>query len=235
MPRPLIFIAIGIALIPFFGLLLEQLESGYISQLIEVILPASHRVGLVAFVASLAIQVLVAASGILPASLLAVAAGAIYGVEVGFLLAALCTLAGAMLSFWLSRSLFRPAVAKLLPEYPVLHAIEELVTQDGWKLVCLLRLSPLMPFAATSFALGFSSVKRGPYLIGTLFSLPSLLGYVMIGQFVGAMSVDWRDGPNEIRLALLGVGGIASVVAISRVGNIVRQASSLAMVKRRSR
>jgi uncharacterized membrane protein YdjX (TVP38/TMEM64 family) len=234
MPRPLIFIAIGIALMPFFGLLLEHLESEYISQLIEAILPTSHGVGLATFVASLVIQVLIAASGIMPASLLAVAAGAIYGVEVGFLLAALCTLAGAMLSLWLSRSLFRPAVARLLPEYPVLHNIEELVSQDGWKLVCLLRLSPLMPFAATSFALGFSSVKRGPYLIGTLFSLPSLFGYVMIGQSVGAMSVNWHDGLNEMRLALLGVGGIASILAMSRVGNMVWRASSLAKVKRRS-
>ena len=235
MPRSLIFIAIVIVLTPFSGLLLAQLESGYFTHLTDTILLTPHGVGPAAFAALLAIQVLVAASGILPASLVAVAAGAIYGVEKGFLLAALCTLAGAMLSFWLSRSTFRPVVARLLSEHPVLHNFEELVTENGWKLVCLLRLSPIMPFAAMSFALGLSSVKRGPYLIGTLFSLPSLLGYVMIGQSVGAMSVNWHDGLNEMRLALLGVGGIASVLAMSRVGNMVRRASSLAKVKRTSR
>jgi uncharacterized membrane protein YdjX (TVP38/TMEM64 family) len=212
--------------------LLAYLGSGYFTHLVDTILLTPHGVGPAAFAALLAIQVLVAASGILPASLVAVAAGAIYGVEMGFLLAALCTLAGAMLSFWLSRSIFRPVVAGLLSEYPVLCNFEELVTQDGWKLVCLLRLSPIMPFAAMSFALGLSSVKRKAYLIGTLFALPSLLGYVAIGDSVGAMSVNWRDGPHSMRLVLLGVGGIASVVAIYHVGNIIRRASSSVIVER---
>ena len=228
MRRYLIFIAIGIVLMTFSGSLLARLESGYFTHLIDTILLTPHRVRPAAFVALLAIQLLVAASGILPASLPAVAAGAIYGVEVGFPLAAVSTLAGAMLSFWLSRSLFRPVVARLLHERSRLRDIEELVTQDGWKLVFLLRLSPFMPFAATSFALGFSSVNRGPYVIGTLFSLPSLLGYVVIGRTVGAMSHHWYDEPNVMRLAFLGVGGIASVLAMCRVLNMVRRASSLA-------
>src|ERR1700726_705059 len=52
------------------------------------------------------LQVLVSVSGILPASLLGVAAGAMYGLVPGFLLAAVSPLAGAVLSFLLSRSLF---------------------------------------------------------------------------------------------------------------------------------
>jgi uncharacterized membrane protein YdjX (TVP38/TMEM64 family) len=58
------------------------------------------------------VQVLVAVSGVLPASLLGVAAGAIYGVVPGFLLAAASTLAGALFSFFLSRSLFRASVER---------------------------------------------------------------------------------------------------------------------------
>ena len=54
------------------------------------------------------VQLLVAVSGILPASLLGVAAGVIYGLVPGFLLAAASTWTGALLSFFLSDSCFEP-------------------------------------------------------------------------------------------------------------------------------
>ena len=94
------------------------------------------------------VQVLVAVSGILPASLLGVAAGAIYGLVPGFLLAAVSTLAGALLSFFLSRSLFRSTVERLAAHRSRLRDLDARIARDGWKLVCLLRVSPVMPFSA---------------------------------------------------------------------------------------
>jgi uncharacterized membrane protein YdjX (TVP38/TMEM64 family) len=127
------------------------------------------------------IQILVAVSGILPASLLGVAAGSIYGLVSGFLLAAASTLAGALLSFFFGRYLFRAAVERLAARRPRLRNLDARIAQDGWKLVCLLRVSPIMPFSATSLALGLSAVSLRDYAIGTLASLPALFGYVFIG------------------------------------------------------
>lgn len=53
----------------------------------------------------------------------------------GFLLAATSTLAGALLSFCLSRSLFRPAVETLVARRPRLRNLDALIARDGWKLV----------------------------------------------------------------------------------------------------
>jgi uncharacterized membrane protein YdjX (TVP38/TMEM64 family) len=166
------------------------------------------------------LQVLVAVSGILPASLLGVAAGAIYGLLPGFFLAAASTLTGAVLSFFLSRSLFRGTVERLAARRPRLRNLDAQIAQDGWKLVCLLRVSPIMPFSATSLALGLSAVGLRAYAIGTLASLPALCGYVSIGKLADTGLSAWSTGASPIRWALLGVGGLATLIFIVRLGQI---------------
>jgi len=165
-------------------------------------------------------QILVAVSGILPASLLGVAAGAIYGLVPGFLLAAASTLAGAVLSFLLSRSLFRAIVERSAACRPRLRKLDARIARDGWKLVCLLRVSPIMPFSATSFALGLSAVALRDYAIGTLASLPALCGYVFIGTLTDISLSAWATGASPIRWALLGGGGLATLILIVRLGQI---------------
>jgi uncharacterized membrane protein YdjX (TVP38/TMEM64 family) len=166
------------------------------------------------------VQVLVAVSGILPASLLGVAAGAIYGLVPGFLLAAASTLAGALLSFFLSRSLFRATVERLAARRPRLRNLDARIAREGWKLVCLLRVSPIMPFSATSFALGLSAVGLNDYAVGTLASLPSLCGYVFIGTLADTSLSAWATGASTVRLMVLGIGGLATLVLVVRLGQI---------------
>lgn len=119
------------------------------------------RVGRVLFSA---VQVLVAVSGILPASMLGVAAGVLYGLPAGFAVSGASTLAGAVLAFALSRSVLRPAVARFLAGRPRLRELDGMVARDGWRMACLLRVSPVMPFAAASYALGLSSIGLRDYM-----------------------------------------------------------------------
>jgi uncharacterized membrane protein YdjX (TVP38/TMEM64 family) len=138
----------------------------------------------------------------------------------GFLLAAAGTLAGALLSFFLSRSLFRAGVERLAARRPGLRNLDTRIARDGWKLVCLLRVSPIMPFSATSLALGLSAVGLRDYAIGTLASLPALCGYVFIGTLADTSLSAWATGANTVRLALLGIGGLATLVLVLRLGQI---------------
>jgi uncharacterized membrane protein YdjX (TVP38/TMEM64 family) len=189
---------------------------GAAEQLMDVVRALGVR-GAVVFAI---VQVLVAMSGILPASLLGVAAGAIYGLVPGFLLAAVSTLAGALLSFFLSRSLFRATVERLAVRWPRLRNLDARIARDGWKLVCLLRVSPIMPFSATSLALGLSAVALRDYAMGTLASLPALGGYVFIGTLANTSLSAWTTGASTIRLALLGIGGLATLVLVLHFGQI---------------
>ena len=169
------------------------------------------------------LQVFIAVSGLLPASLLGVAAGAIYGLVLGFLLAAISTMAGAVLAFLLSRSLFRPTVKRLIATRPRLRNFDALIAQDGWRLVCLLRISPVMPFSVTSYMLGLSSIDMRGYTTGTLASLPALCGYVFIGTLADASLSAWMTGAGPLRWILLGIGGVATLILTVRLGQIVRR------------
>jgi uncharacterized membrane protein YdjX (TVP38/TMEM64 family) len=169
------------------------------------------------------LQVFIAVSGLLPASLLAIAAGAIYGLVPGFLLAVVSTMTGAALAFFLSRSLFRPTVERLMATRPRLRNFDTLIAQDGWRLVCLLRISPVMPFSVTSYMLGLSSIDLRGYTMGTLASLPALCGYVFIGTLADKSLSAWMTGADPLRWILLGIGGVATLILTVRLGQIVRR------------
>jgi uncharacterized membrane protein YdjX (TVP38/TMEM64 family) len=169
------------------------------------------------------LQMLVAVSGILPASLLGMAVGAIYGLQPGFFVAAGSTLAGATLSFFLSRSLFRATLERLAARRPRLRNLDALIARDGWKLACLLRVSPIMPFSATSLALGLSPIGLRDYAIGTLASLPALCGYVFIGTLADTGLSAWTAGAEPLRWWMLGIGDCATLALIVRLGWIFKK------------
>jgi len=176
------------------------------------------------------VQLLVAVSGILPASLLGVAAGVIYGLVPGFALAAVSTWAGALLSFFLSRSLFRATIERLAVRRPRLRDLDARIAQDGWKLVCLLRISPVMPFSATSLVLGLSAVGLRDYAIGTLASLPALFGYVFIGTLADTSLSAWATGASSVRLILLAIGGLATLILVLRLGQVAMKLGLISRV-----
>jgi uncharacterized membrane protein YdjX (TVP38/TMEM64 family) len=171
----------------------------------------------------LLVQVMVTISGFLPASLVAVSAGAAYGVALGFASASISTLTGAAVAFLLSRSLLRPFIERKILGRPRLSGLDGQIKSQGWRLVCLLRLSPVMPFAATSYALGLSSIALGEYLIGTLASLPPLLAYVLTGAFVKTGVSAWSHGEHSIRLVLVGTGTLAMVVLAIQAARMLRR------------
>ncbi len=171
------------------------------------------------------VQVLVAVCGILPASVGAFACGLAYGVEAGFLLSASGTLAGAMLAFGLSRSLFRPLIVRLLARNPRAARLEAGVARDGWRLVALLRCSPVMPFAVTSYAFGLTSISPRAYLTGTLAALPALLGYVVLGDLAGTSIVSLTSRQaHAVHMALLVLAIAATILLTWRIGRIIQRA-----------
>jgi uncharacterized membrane protein YdjX (TVP38/TMEM64 family) len=187
-----------------------------------------NHLGTVGWIAFAAIQVLVALSGVLPASLVGIAAGAVYSVPLGFALAAVSTMAGALLAFAISRSLFRDWIEQAMRARPRLRNLDLLIGRESWRFVCLLRISPVMPFAATSYTLGLSSVSLGAYMLGTLASLPALLGYVCLGRLAQAGLAAGASGASPLRWALLGVGVLATVLLTLRLGRILARAGLLA-------
>ncbi|MBV8132074.1 MAG: TVP38/TMEM64 family protein [Alphaproteobacteria bacterium] len=213
-------VAVGLVGLIVLGLVAAWISPERVVDVGENLMHAVRGLGARGAVVFATLQILVAVSGVLPASLLGVAAGAIYGLVPGFSLAAASTLAGALFSFFLSRSLFRATVERLAARRPRLRNLDTRIARDGWKLVCLLRVSPIMPFSATSLALGLSAVGLRDYAVGTLASLPALCGYVFIGTLADTSLSAWATGASPVRLVLLGIGVLATVVLVLRLGHI---------------
>ena len=213
-------VAAGLVGLIVFGMVAAWISPERVISAAERLMQIVRGLGVRGAVVFAIVQVLVAVSGILPASLLGVGAGAIYGLVPGFLLAAVSTLAGALLSFFLSRSLLRATVERLAARRPRLRNLDARIARDGWKLVSLLRVSPIMPFSATSVLLGLSAVGLRDYAIGTLASLPALCGYVFIGTLTDTSLSAWATGASNVRLVLLGAGGLATLLLVLRLGHI---------------
>ena len=94
----------------------------------------------------------------LPPAILALAAGAVFGLWMGIILVWGSAVTGETLAFLLGRFLFRDIISQKAKHYPTWQALEGALKDDGWKLVALLRLAPVLPFTLVNYALGVSAL-----------------------------------------------------------------------------
>jgi len=142
-------------------------------------------------------QIIVCVTGFVPASMLAIAAGAVYGLWAGFFLSTIAILIGAVGAFWLSRFFFRTGVESWILGHISLAKLDREIAVHGWKIVFLLRMSPLTPFGITSYVFGLSSVRLWDFLFGTMASLPALFAYVYTGTLAGKALLLWSENSNS--------------------------------------
>lgn len=78
---------------------------------------------------------------------------------------------GAQLAFWLGRTLLRARVHAGLVSRPKLGAVERAIGEESFRLVLLLRLTPLIPFNALNYLLGVTPIRFGPYALATFLGM----------------------------------------------------------------
>jgi uncharacterized membrane protein YdjX (TVP38/TMEM64 family) len=162
-----------------------------------------------------------------PASLLTLAAGAIFGVSTGTAYVFVAATLGSCLAFLVSRYLARQAVERKLAGNDRFAAIDRAVGEQGRKIVFLLRLSPVFPFNLLNYALGLTRVTFVDYAIAAFGMLPGTLLYVYSGKVAGDLAAaaggaGMDRGPAGT--ALLFVGLVATVIVTTLVTRIARKA-----------
>lgn len=167
------------------------------------------------------LQTVVALCGVLPASIGAIVSGMVFGIRDGFILSGVATLIGALGAFYLSRVVFREQIQSLLARRRFLLMLDQMALDQGWKIVCLLRLSPVLPFAITSYALGLTTITARDYLIGTLASLPALLGYVVMGKLAENEVSDATQGSMTwLHLTMTTLAVVATGLLVWQFGRL---------------
>ena len=85
--------------------------------------------------------------------------------------------------------LARDWVAAKIEGNPKFKAIDEAVAREGWKIVALLRLSPVVPFNLLNYAFGLTRVSLRDYVIASWIGMmPGTLMYVYLGSVAGDLA-----------------------------------------------
>lgn len=94
-------------------------------------------------------------------------AGYIFGLPgVGVML--LSSALAASIHFLLSRSILRPYVQDLIEGNDKARCVNRAVEREGFKLMFLMRLEPMLPSSITNFTFGLSSVSYSDFALATL-------------------------------------------------------------------
>lgn len=158
----------------------------------------------------LAAMVLAVVVGPIPTIPISIASGVIFGIPMGFVLAALGALLGAWISFHIGRAVGQPVIQRLFGGHALFcpHCSTRLLF---W-VVLVTRLVPIVSFAAVSYGAGLTAMRAGAFLLATAIGMtPMTLLYVGIGAAV------------EIDPVIAAIGGALAVVLLVVLPRLVER------------
>lgn len=158
-----------------------------------------------------------------PATALTMTAGLAFGFWGFPLVVGSATLAAAV-AFLLGRYIARQRVLAMIECDPRLESLHQAFGDEGWRIVVLLRLSPLIPYGMQNYLFSVTNIGFLPYVVATLFGvMPASALYVYIGS-LGATAND----EGGVMKWLLIVGGLmATAVVAWIIGKRAQQAIAL--------
>ena len=170
----------------------------------------------------------VAAIVLLPGSVLTIGAGFAYGPLWGLVLVSPVSVLAATAPFLLSRTVARAWLVERFGQNPRFATIDAAVGQSGFKIVLLLRLSPLFPFAILNYTLGLTRVRLRDFVLGSWIGmLPGTVLYVYIGSLITSASQfasGTRPSSGVAGHSLLVAGLVATVAVTVVLTRIARKA-----------
>lgn len=158
---------------------------------------------------------------LIPASLLTLGAGLLFGLWKGSLVVLAGANLGALCAFLLARTGLRGKVEQWAARNPKFAALDKAIGASGFRMVFLSRLSPAFPFVLLNYLLGLTKVRTSSYVLANLLGmLPGTFLYVYIGTITGqALNNEANSaGPYQRILTVVGLlATIAVVVLITRM------------------
>lgn len=126
---------------------------------------------------------------LIPGSILTLGAGALFGIVYGSIYVTIAATLGATCAFFVGRQLARGSVAKKIEGNAKFKAIDDAVAREGWKIVGLTRLSPILPFTLLNYAFGLTRVSLRDYFFASCIGMiPGTILYVYLGSLIGSVA-----------------------------------------------
>jgi len=193
----------------------------YVRQVITIFLEWIRQnpgEGVIAFIGVYFVATLIC----VPGALLTFGAGFVFsaatdgslvmGVFLGALAVFVGSFASSIIAFLLARYLLYDRVRRLSQKYSIFEALDIALSEKGFRIMCLLRLSPITPFVLLNYIAGVTTVKLSSYVLSTFCILPGTVLYVFLGASAGSLTDESEN--STVTMAAVIVGVIFGVLAI---------------------
>ena len=187
--KPLLFVALLVAL-GVAAIVLPARE--WLTPTLDWI-DANRGVALAVYV----VGFVIAAVLLVPSSILTLAAGFLFGLPLGVALVSAGSVLGAVMAFLVGRFFTRAWVAERVGHLTRFRALDAATHRNGFVIVLLARLSPLIPYILLNYAFAITAVRLRDYALATWIGmLPITVLYVYLGTLTGDLA---SLGAGQIR------------------------------------
>ncbi len=184
----------------------------------EVGFPGALVLGLVYVVGALVL---------FPGSVLSMGAGFLFGLLWGTVLVSVASTTAACLAFLMGRSIGRGWIADKIRGNPRFRAVDQAVGRQGFKIVFLIRLSPLFPYTVQNYAFGLTDIKFWKYALASWIGMiPGTIMYVYFGYAAKSIAqiIAGRATMSTPQKVFLWVGLALTVAVVLFVTRLARDA-----------
>ena len=157
---------------------------------------------------------------LVPAWIFAVAAGAVFGPGWGLAAALSSAFGAAAAAFLLARYVLRRPLERFARASESFKTMNAAVAKEGWKVVALMRISPLVPGGLKSYFLGLTRIPLAEYLAATL---AGMFPGILLKVYLGAAGRGALAGGGALEWALFAAGLAATVALALIVGRGARR------------
>jgi uncharacterized membrane protein YdjX (TVP38/TMEM64 family) len=145
----------------------------------------------------------------IPTQFLSIAAVLMWGWMKGATIELIAATAGSLFPFLIARTAMRGWVTRRMERH---DRIAELLDREGFTLLLLLRVVPIIPYTALNYVAGFSRISIPRYLLATLIGMiPSayIFAYFVDAVAAGVMT------PREVVVRAIGAAALFAVLIVA--------------------
>ncbi len=157
-----------------------------------------------------------------PASILTLGAGAIFGFVGGVIVVVIGATLGATLSFLLARTVMRKRVEAMTAKNAKFRALDRAIAGEGIKIVFLVRLAVVFPFTWLNYAFGLTAIPLWSYVAATFIGImPATAAFVFVSS---AATTAATTHASLITKTVYIAGGIIALAVSVFIGRIATRA-----------
>jgi len=165
----------------------------------------------------------------IPASILTLGAGAIFGFVGGTIVVVIGAMLASTVSFLLARTVMRKHVEAMTAKSAKFRALDRAIASEGMKIVFLVRLAVVFPFTYINYAFGLTAIPLWRYVVATFFGIiPVTAAFVFASSSAtnaATTSTSW------IMKTIYIAGAVIAIIVSVLIGRIATKAIKRAGVE----